>query len=115
MDGSETFRLRHLQPGAPLKLVMRTCDDVGDTKRFTYRIGVFVNQRMVNEWTLEGSSWNWYEKVLDIPGDFILESSVVIRVENRGVTGFLYYGSYYYWACQPNAPSHSLDNPNPPR
>ena len=115
VDGSETFRLRHLQPGAPLKLVMRTCDDVGDTKRFTYRIGVFVNQRMVNEWTLEGSSWNWYEKVLDIPGDFIPESSVVIRVENRGVTGFLYYGSYYYWACQPNAPSHSLDNPNPPR
>jgi len=98
--GEESFNLFNLIPGAPVHLILRTCDNTGKAATFAYRMELFADDIYLGEWNISGTPWNWYETVFDIPGEYVKRPWLKIRIVNRGTLLFPYYDSYYYWACQ---------------
>lgn len=100
INGSEQFTLDGLKPNETAWLIMRTCENEGSEAGFSYRMAVEVNGLYAGEWTVSGSSWNWYETVFEIHPEFIEDTSIEIRIRNIGTDRFPFYDSYYYWICQ---------------
>ncbi len=100
VEGEEEFRLDGLNENQDAFLIMRTCDSTGRHDRFHYQMDVFVDKIFVDRWSAEGTTWNWYEPVFRIPAEYINDSSIQVRIVNRGSMLNEYYESYFYWVCQ---------------
>ncbi|MEW6239063.1 MAG: hypothetical protein AB1656_27085 [Candidatus Omnitrophota bacterium] len=103
INGEESFNLFNLTPGAPVHLILRTCDNTGKAETFAYRMELFADDVYLGEWNVSGTPWNWRETVFDIPGESVKRTWLKVRIVNRGTLLFPYYDSYFYWACQDEA------------
>ncbi|MDP8246319.1 MAG: hypothetical protein P9L94_19705 [Candidatus Hinthialibacter antarcticus] len=100
INGAESFTFSGLAPNQEAKLILRTCDNEGETDSFDFRMAVEVNGVYLGEWTVEGTPWNWYEIVFTVPAEAIQTDSLRVRVRNIGTSRFPYFDSYMYWICQ---------------
>ncbi len=96
----ESFTLGNLEPGRDAFLIMRSCECSGLHPLFNYGMDLHVNGFFVASFEMQGTPWNWYEKVITIPGDMINQTDISIRIVNKGSLNFSYYDSFYYWICQ---------------
>ncbi len=107
IDGEERFTLHNLTPGQNAFLILRTCDTTAVAPRFSYRMDLFSNDIYIDAWTASGTPWNWYETVFTLPAEAVTDTSLRIRIVNRGTRLFTCYESFYYWVCQ-TEPTESL-------
>ncbi len=97
----ERFTVSGLEPGTDLAVVLRTCQDEPEQEIFTFQMVITVGGRNVGTWTISGTPWNWYERWLIIPGDFIKQPEMEFQVSAVPSEMDRYYCSYYYWFLQP--------------
>ncbi len=105
IDGEEMFVLKNLEPSRNALLIARVCETSGEYDTFLYQMDVYANGIFVKTLGIEGTPWNWYEAVVEIPGELIPGSTLSVRVVNRGSERFAFYDSFYYWIYQENQES----------
>lgn len=102
VDGSETFILRNLDPYQTADLILRVCETTGEHDTFLYQMDLYVNGIYLQTIGIEGTPWNWYEAVVEIPGELIHDSNLRVQMVNRGSIHFAFYDIFYYWIYQKN-------------
>ncbi len=98
---SERFVVSGLVPERDLAIVLRTCQDEPEADYFTFRMLVSIGGQRAGSWTVSGTPWNWYERWLIVPGDYITEPEMEFRVSAVPTDTDRYYCSYHYWFLQP--------------
>lgn len=100
ITGEESFVFQNLEPGKETYLFFRTCDGSGDYPQFEYNIDVYIQNHFVQTCKIQGTPWNWYDVVIELPIDLIEDKIINLRLINRGSVRFSYYDSFYYWIVQ---------------
>ena len=103
-SGRERFTVHGVDPGKPLAIVIRTCDDRDDRESFHYAIRVNVDGKPLSDWHLRGTPWNWYERWHLIPADAIESGETDIEMEALPTSDAAWFVSACYWFCQPREP-----------
>ncbi len=100
ITGEETFIFQNLEPGKETFLICRTCDGSGDYPQFEYNIDIYIKDHYIQTCKIQGTPWNWYDIVIELPIDLIEDKIINMRLINKGSAGFSYYDSFYYWIVQ---------------
>ena len=103
-SGRESYTVRNVDPGRPLAIVIRTCDDREDRDAFHYTVRVSVDGVSLSDWHLRGTPWNWYERWYIIPATSLERSETRIELSALPTSDAAWFVSTYYWFCQPREP-----------
>lgn len=93
ISGTESFTVRNLSPGRPLRIVMRTA--VGEMVGEPARLRVVVDGREAGEWTLDPENGDWQEPTFMVPAELVRSNTV--RIE---LLSFDRRAPFHYWFLQ---------------
>lgn len=94
VSGAESFTVRNLSPGKPLKIVMRTA--IGEMAGEP-ALRVAVNGQEAGEWMLnpESEGGDWQEPSFTIPAEMVRSSTARIEITSTGRRA-----PFHYWFLQ---------------
>jgi hypothetical protein len=93
ISGAESFTVRNLSPGQPLKIVMRTA--AGEISGEPARLRVVVDSKEAGEWTLNPANGDWQEPSFTVPAELVRSSTS--RIE---ITAPDRRAPFHYWFLQ---------------
>ena len=93
ISGAESFTVRDLSPGRPLKIVMRTA--AGEMVGEPARLRVVVDGKGAGEWTLNPESGDWQEPSFTVPAELVRSDTVRIEIASPDRRA-----PFHYWFLQ---------------